>query len=458
MEQTEMNMEKKGLFAGFRDVMSFTASQNAKASNFKVTTIALGIVFALVFAAISIIMAAVQLDDKDDDASSGSQDVVVEEGTLDDLKDVSNVYLVRNEEIENEYFNGLISAAMPLTGLVETPLNVLVVSDEDAAKKAINEDGNALYVTVDIFNEDDITFCAYINETSSIGYEVVDLYMEHVIMLMKSLSYASAGITAQADIMVLEAPYFTQSLATNKEAEGMAVTLTEMLVPVAFSLIMYLMIAMNSQSISKSVISEKSSKLMEFLLTSIRPYGLIAGKIVALVGMALIQLFVWVACAVGGYIVGGIVAEQINSDYINYVDLIMDYMKMEDALAFSIPSVILAILAVIFGFTLYCVLAALVASCITKIEEMSSVMSIYQIPVMIGWMAAYIGPLLMNDTINTVINVVPFTSPFCLPVNLLLGKCSLVEGLISLSILGVLAVVVVIFTGKIYKGKVFNRK
>ena len=131
---------------------------------------------------------------------------------------------------------------------------------------------------------------------------------------------------------------------------------------------------------------------------------------------------------------------------------------MEDALAFSIPSVILAILAVIFGFTLYCVLAALVASCITKIEEMSSVMSIYQIPVMIGWMAAYIGPLLMNDTINTVINVVPFTSPFCLPVNLLLGKCSLVEGLISLSILGVLAVVVVIFTGKIYKGKVFNRK
>ena len=255
MEQTEMNMEKKGLFAGFRDVMSFTASQNAKASNFKVTTIALGIVFALVFAAISIIMAAVQLDDKDDDASSGSQDVVVEEGTLDDLKDVSNVYLVRNEEIENEYFNGLISAAMPLTGLVETPLNVLVVSDEDAAKKAINEDGNALYVTVDIFNEDDITFCAYINETSSIGYEVVELYMEHVIMLMKSLSYASAGITAQADIMVLEAPYFTQSLATNKEAEGMAVTLTEMLVPVAFSLIMYLMIAMNSQSISKSVIS-----------------------------------------------------------------------------------------------------------------------------------------------------------------------------------------------------------
>ena len=59
---------------------------------------------------------------------------------------------------------------------------------------------------------------------------------------------------------------------------------------------------------------------MEFLLTSIRPYGLIAGKIVALVGMALIQLFVWVACAVGGYIVGGIVAEQINPDYGLYED------------------------------------------------------------------------------------------------------------------------------------------
>ncbi len=459
MEQTEIKMEKKGLFAGFKDVMSFTASQNAKASGFKATTIIIGLVFLLAFAAISIIMAASQNGDSENDTEyDDMSDSVVDVGSLEDLADISTVYLVNTTALEDEYFKTLVDAAMPLNGMVETPIKVELVDTEDAAREQINADGNALYVMIDVVEDDDITFNAYINDTSAIEYGVVDLYMENVLLMMESLSYVSAGITETADILVLEAPYFTQSLATDEDGAGLAVTLTELLVPMIFSLVMYLMIAMHSQSISKSVIAEKTSKLMEFLLTSVRPYGLIAGKVVAMVGMALFQLFVWIACAVGGYMIGGVIAEQINPDYINYVDMVIELMKAEDALAFSPASVIMAILAIVLGFTMYCVLAALVASSISKIEEMSSVMSLYQVPVMIGWMIAYIGPTLGDKALLSVINIVPLTSPFCLPGNLILGQCSMIEGLISLAILFVLAVAVIIVTGKVYKGKVFYRK
>ena len=458
MENTEIKMEKKGLFVGFRDVLSFTTNQNAKASGFKVSTILIGLLFLAISAAICIIMSAVQLGDKKDSDNGAGEDVIIDADSTEVLADISTVYLVNTDALKEEYFKGLIDAAMPLTGVIENPIKVELVATEDEAKDKINKDGNAMYVTIAIEEEDDITFSAYINDTSNIDYEVVDVYMENVLAMMNNLSYISAGITAQADILVLEAPYFTQSLRTDEKANGMAVSLTSLLVPMLVSSVMYIMIVMHSQSISKSVVAEKTSKLMEFMLTSVRPYGLIAGKVVALVGMALIQVFIWIGCLVGGYFIGDIIAKEIYPEYINYVELVIEMMKLEGGLAFSFTSVVMAFVAIILGFTLYCVLAALVSSSVSKIEEMSSVMSLFQLPVMVGWMIAYIGPIFEDKTINTVVNIVPFTSAFCRPANLVLCQCSLVEGLISLVLLLVVSVAAIIVTGKIYKAKVFYRK
>ena len=223
MENTEIKMEKKGLFVGFRDVLSFTANQNAKASGFKVSTILIGLLFLAISAAICIIMSAVQLGDKKDSDNGAGEDVIIDADSTEVLADISTVYLVNTDALKEEYFKGLIDAAMPLTGVIENPIKVELVATEDEAKDKINKDGNAMYVTIAIEEEDDITFSAYINDTSNIDYEVVDVYMENVLAMMNNLSYISAGITAQADILVLEAPYFTQSLRTDEKANGMAV-------------------------------------------------------------------------------------------------------------------------------------------------------------------------------------------------------------------------------------------
>ena len=78
MENTEIKMEKKGLFVGFRDVLSFTANQNAKASGFKVSTILIGLLFLAISAAICIIMSVVQLGDKKDSDNGAGEDVIID--------------------------------------------------------------------------------------------------------------------------------------------------------------------------------------------------------------------------------------------------------------------------------------------------------------------------------------------------------------------------------------------
>ncbi len=447
-------MEKKGMFTGCSDVIKFTAQQNIKGNGFKKSTIIVGFVIAVVFALISILMAVLQKDDSSD-INTGDNETNVQ---IDNeaLSKISKVLLVDNESLKDYVLNSIVPSAMSLEGLADKKLVVEFISKEAMGDK-LNQDGSAIAVELKK-NEDGLySFGTYIKHEGKIDEDVADVYMGYAVMLIESMIYQMADISPE-DIMCMEAPYFTQSLVAGEEAATLGIMLTEMLVPMIFSFAMYAMIMMYGQSISKSVISEKASKLMEYLLTSIKPYALISGKVIALSGMAIVQLIIWICCGVGGYIVGSYIAESINPGYINYVSLIIEFMGSDGGAAFSAGAVVLAIVSMIVGFFMYSVLAALVAAAISKIEDMSSSQGIFQLPVIVGWILAYLAPVIGSDALSSIINYVPISSPFILPANILLGSCTMVEGIISLAILLATTVVLIVLTGRVYKGKLFNRK
>lgn len=446
-------MEKRSFMSSCSDVMRFTAQQNAKASGFKKSTIIVGFIIALICVVANIIMAV----SDDEDTTSAGIDGESDEMEIDNesLGLISKILFVDDNTVQDEAMKNLITSSLTLEGMAEEKLLVEIISESEMKDK-ISQDTSAMAVQARLNEDGRYEFNIYIKDKSDIDESIAEVYMDYVIMYIDSACYQVAGVTAE-EILCMEAPYFTQSLSVNEEAEGMAITLTEMFVPMIFTMLMYAMVLMHGQSISRSVVSEKTSKLMEYLLTSIRPYALIFGKVLALSGMAVLQLCIWIVCGVAGWFIGATVAENINPGYTNYVSLIIDAMGAE-SIAFSAGAVILAFVAVLAGFILYCVLAALVGAAISKIEDMSSAMTWFQLPVVIGWMVAYIVPLLRDDTLNTIISVVPVTSPFILPAFILIGKCSILEGILSLAIILISICVLVFFTGKVYKGKLFNRK
>ena len=170
-------------------------------------------------------------------------------------------------------------------------------------------------------------------------------------------------------------------------------------------------------------------------------------------------MLVWIGCGVGGYMVGGIIAEKINPDYINYVDVIIDIMAVENgAGAFTIGAIILAVLFIMVGFLMYCVIAGLVAASVSKLEDISTAMSLFQVPVIVGWLAAYLVPVMESERLLHVVYILPITSPFILPADVILGRCDMWEAILSFGILTATTIVLILMTGKIYKGKIFNKK
>ena len=217
-----------------------------------------------------------------------------------------------------------------------------------------------------------------------------------------------------------------------------------------------MMILLYGQSIGKIIIVEKSSKLMETLLISIRPYGLIAGKVLAVYVSALIQIVVWIVSGVAGFIVGDKIAEEIFENYNNPVMNLIDLMRENAEGAFSISAVILAVVAIAIGFFMYMVLAALASSFVTKTEELSNTSSVFQIVVVIGFLAAYMIPLMrVGGILPKLIQYIPITSPFTIPADVLIGNIGIVGGLISILIMIATSAVLIFFTGKMYKKKLF---
>ena len=120
-------MEKKGLFTGWKDVFSFTATQELKGGKYKLGTILIGIAVALIFGAISVIMAVSQLDD--------DEKVEVEN---DFLNKVTKVYLVENDIIEDDMMNTLITTALSLEGAAPSAIKVELITKDKVTENVAN--------------------------------------------------------------------------------------------------------------------------------------------------------------------------------------------------------------------------------------------------------------------------------------------------------------------------------
>ena len=102
-------------------------------------------------------------------------------------------------------------------------------------------------------------------------------------------------------------------------------------------------------------------------------------------------------------------------------------------------------------------LAGLIASFASKAEELGQVMGIYQLVMMGGFFCSYLLPLQEKEWINTILRIVPLTSAYILPGDILVGNIPVLEGLLFVVILVAFTAVVVVFTGRIYRDQLFYK-
>lgn len=437
---------KGGLFTGWRQVFNFTAAQNMKGTGFKASTIGIGILLFAIMIVVNCILADSQLDEQSKDPN---QVIDIEETSI------KNIYYIA----EDDYSNQLLSTVVENIKAGLKNIQIKEATDEMLESKMSDEEGSMVMVAA--FEDNVLKFYFNISRASKVEEDDVNEFAHQFVAVVDNMKYAMAGLSQIQIAMVGSSEMVYSDVVSVEEIDkelDMGLMIAEMVVPMVFTMVFYIMILTYCQSISKIVVAEKTSKLMETLLTSVKPYAVIAGKVLAMASIGIAQTLLWVLCGVAGFMAGDKIALKINPEYDNVISDIIGMMKTDSDIAFTATGIILAVICIVLGYLTYCTLAGLSGAVVGKIEDMAASQMIFMIPTIIGFMAAYILPVTSDSkALLTAIRMIPITSPFMVPAELIIGKITMWEGLLSIGILAVTCFTLVIVTGKIYKNKVFNR-
>lgn len=229
--------------------------------------------------------------------------------------------------------------------------------------------------------------------------------------------------------------------SNNNDKQSEITVISVLMMVIAFFLVL------SGENISTQIVTEKSTKLVEYLLVNIRPFDLVCGKILASVVVSFVQM----VSMVGSGLCSILLCKKIG--IISSFEDTLSLFKINELVGdVSAGDVLLIILFLIAGFLFYAILACMLASTVTRLEDLSNASLIYGVIILI----AIYGIMLVHSIgeagtmINNIMIMLPFTSPFVTPSYILLGKLSVLNYVIAIIIQVICVIVLGLIAAKIY--------
>ena len=248
-----------------------------------------------------------------------------------------------------------------------------------------------------------------------------------------------SGIDASA-VAALVAPVEIDEARLTEAGEQRGGALSTFLTAYVVAFLIYIMTTLYGVAVMRSVLEEKTNRIAEILMSTIRASHLMAGKIIGVGSAAVIQVVIWVA--ITALVVT--VSPRLGGGF-SLPDPLLQ------ALNVSAGTGLLLFLYFLLGFFLYAAVFAIVGAAVTSEQEAQSVQFMALIPM--------IAPMLFLQTIlnaplggvATALGLIPFTSPVTMPMRMASTQVPALEVVASLVLLLLGIVAVAWIAGKVYR-------
>jgi ABC-2 type transport system permease protein len=207
-------------------------------------------------------------------------------------------------------------------------------------------------------------------------------------------------------------------------------SLTSRITGLVAVILIYIVLLVYGARIAIGVGEEKSSRVVEVLLTTLRPVQLLSGKVIGIGLMALGQ----VAALIGVYLLAARLAGST-------------------AVSGASTGVVLAsALWLVLGYAFYCTAYAAAGSLISRQSDAQNAVLPLQIPLILGYVLTY--TVIYASSVNPffhVLTFIPFTAPVTMPVLVAVGAAPAWQMLLSVAITLVSTVGMARLAGTIYE-------
>lgn len=314
-------------------------------------------------------------------------------------------------------------------------------SEETLKQKVTDGDISAYFIIS--YNNQNLLQATYVakdfsnNSFYTIGEQVLSSYNKEIAM-------QSAGLT-QEQINLLTQNFSMEKISLDKNAQTAEESMGNLAIAYISIILIFLFSYLYSVYAGQEIMEEKTSRVMEIIITSISPMKQLYGKIVYNSLYALTQLTIFMALFL---ISIQYMLKSLPTDIMESVSMMISPEQAK--------IVIYIVIFAIVAYLVYLVSVLILSSIISSVEEYQIAIS----PIMIiGMVSFYIGIFGMTSPeapFIKIMSMIPFISPYIMPLRV--ATMTVSTPMIWLSIALNVAVIIIILTfgARVYKNGVLN--
>ena len=306
--------------------------------------------------------------------------------------------------------------------------------DEASAQAAIKDEKIKGYLMID--QEDSVLKAVYHGETSlesGIKLAVTSKLND----LQAQLNRSEANLSQEQEKRLAQTVQFTEKIDEAKENKKMVQTFAA----AGLGFFLYMILITYASVTAQEVASEKGTKIMEVVFSSIRASHYFYARMIALLLVILTHIGIYVVGGLGAILFFKDMPILANSGILNHLGE-----------AFSLNT----LLFILVSLFMYVVLAAFLGSMVSRPEDAGKALS----PLMILIIAGFVGVTALGAAGDNLIlkigSYIPFISTFFMPFRAINGYANGMEAWISLMITIAFAVTATIFIGRMYASLVLQ--
>ena len=348
----------------------------------------------------------------------------------------------------------------------DNSITFVQINDNLEIAKANDSIDGILVIGQNIVNTtSDVTF--YSHDASSLLIEQnISSQLEKAIENIRRENYNIEGLDEIVESLNVDINLTTYRI--NETEDSTSSSFLSYAIGMAMSLLLYMFLLLYGQLVMTSIIEEKNNRVLEIMVSSIKPGQLMLGKILGIGSVALTQVAIWgiILVSISAFLLPAILPADIMAEVTAFntgsLNAATAQNDIETLQAISILSnvgyivniIIYLILFLIGGFLFYAALNAAIGSAVDNVQDASQLQSVVMVPIILGLVMSMSVVSDPNSTLATILSMIPFTSPMTMMTRIPFGIPTW-EIITSLVILYISFIGMVWLSAKIYRVGIF---
>ncbi len=180
-------------------------------------------------------------------------------------------------------------------------------------------------------------------------------------------------------------------------------------VGLALDMMLYMFILIYGQMVMTSIIEEKNNRVLEIVVSSVKPSSLMLGKITGIGLVAVTQILIWSVIFIVLSLTSGSIFSSIAGDS-DMGELTSAFAQAGDTF-YVLGLIACVLLFFIGGFMFYATIWAAIGSAVDNVQDASQLSTIATLPVIIGVVCSMAVLAAPDSTMAMWVSIIPFTSP-----------------------------------------------